>query len=56
MSLPQQAGAVMTTAGAAVSATWNETLPLDQYHRDNGAGYECTHYCAPSAPQVLSCI
>jgi hypothetical protein len=42
----------MGEAGVAVSATWNETLPLWLYHRDNGAGYECTHYCAPSAPQV----
>lgn len=21
-------------------------------HRDNGAGYECTHYCFPSAQQT----
>lgn len=50
----QQARRVMGEAGVALSATWNETLPLWLYHRDNGAGYECTHYCAPSAPQVYS--
>ena len=46
----------MGEAGVALSATWNETLPLWLYHRDNGAGYECTHYCAPSAPQVCLVI
>ena len=48
----QQSNRVMMTAGIAISATYNETLPLWQYHRDNGAGHECTHFCVPSAPQV----
>lgn len=48
----EAANKVMKEAGVAVSATYNETVPLWQYHRDNGAGYECTHFCSPSAPQV----
>lgn len=31
---------------------WNASLPLWDFHRDNGKGLECTHYCLPSAPQV----
>ncbi len=38
--------------GLAVLDTWNQTTELWQYHRDNGHGYECSHYCFPSAPQV----
>ncbi|EIE23050.1 hypothetical protein COCSUDRAFT_63432 [Coccomyxa subellipsoidea C-169] len=43
---------VMAKAGVPVVAAWNETLPLWDYHRDNGAGLECTHFCVPSAPQL----
>lgn len=32
--------------------SWNGSLPLWDFHRDNGKGLECTHYCLPSAPQV----
>lgn len=27
-------------------------MPLWEFHRDNGKGYECTHYCHPSGPQI----
>ena len=43
---------VMAAAGIPVLQTWNESVMLWNYHRDNGAGWECTHYCFPSAPQV----
>ena len=43
---------VMSAAGIPVLQTWNESVLLWNYHRDNGAGWECTHYCFPSAPQV----
>jgi elongator complex protein 2 len=42
----------MRKAGVPIVETWNETLPLWDYHRDNGAGLECTHFCQPSAPQL----
>jgi hypothetical protein len=48
----QIANEVMRKAGVPVVAAWNETLPLWDYHRDNGAGLECTHFCVPSAPQL----
>ena len=38
--------------GRASGAIFNETVPLWQFHRDNGDGHECTHFCFPSAPQV----
>ena len=44
--------AVMAAAGIPVLQVWNESTALWNYHRDNGAGWECTHYCFPSAPQV----
>ena len=43
---------VMMAAGIPVLQTWNESMLLWNYHRDSGAGWECTHYCVPSAPQV----
>ncbi|CAL8465497.1 g5033 [Coccomyxa elongata] len=46
------ANEVMRAAGVPVVEAWNETLPLWDYHRDNGAGLECTHFCMPSAPQL----
>lgn len=44
--------AVMAAADIPVLQIWNESTALWNYHRDNGAGWECTHYCFPSAPQV----
>ncbi|KAL0040750.1 hypothetical protein WJX79_004140 [Trebouxia sp. C0005] len=44
--------AVMAAADIPVLQIWNESIALWNYHRDNGAGWECTHYCFPSAPQV----
>ena len=46
------ARAVMKAADIPVLQIWNESMLLWNYHRDNGAGWECTHYCFPSAPQV----
>lgn len=43
---------VMSAAGIPVLQTWNESMLLWNYHRDSGAGWECTHYCFPSAPQL----
>ena len=48
----QISNTVMSQSGIPVVHTWNETLPLWDYHRDNGAGLECTHFCFPSAPQL----
>ena len=42
----------MEEAGIPVIDTWNQSLPLWDHHRDNGAGHECTHFCFPSAPQL----
>ena len=38
--------------GIPVLDTWNQTTELYKFHRDNGHGYECSHYCFPSAPQA----
>ena len=38
--------------GIPVLDTWNQTTGLYKFHRDNGHGYECSHYCFPSAPQA----
>lgn len=35
-----------------VAHTYNHSTPLYKFHRDNGKGHECTHYCFPSAPQA----
>ena len=43
---------VMSAVGIPVLQTWNESMLLWNYHRDSGAGWECTHFCFPSAPQV----
>ena len=43
---------IMKEYSIPVLQIWNETMDLWNYHRDNGAGWECTHYCFPSAPQV----
>ena len=33
--------------------SWNDTVPLWKFHRDNVMqGYECSHYCHPSASEV----
>ena len=32
--------------------SWNESVAMWEAHRDNGSGYECSHYCHPSAPQA----
>ena len=48
----QISNTVMHESGIPIVHTWNETLPLWDYHRDNGAGLECTHFCFPSAPQL----
>ena len=48
----QISNTIMSQSGIPVVHTWNETLPLWDYHRDNGAGLECTHFCFPSAPQL----
>ena len=50
--------------GIPVLDTWNQTTELWKFHRDNGHGYECSHFCFPSAPQAsgssaaakLSCV
>ncbi|KAK9812996.1 hypothetical protein WJX72_006927 [[Myrmecia] bisecta] len=44
--------AAMQDAGIPIIHTYNDTAPLHEYHRDNGAGHECTHHCHPSGPQV----
>ena len=46
------ARSVMDKAHVPVLQIWNESMLLWNYHRDNGAGWECTHFCFPSAPQV----
>eukprot|EP00192_Tetraselmis_astigmatica_P004901 CAMPEP_0117679878 /NCGR_PEP_ID=MMETSP0804-20121206/18042_1 /TAXON_ID=1074897 /ORGANISM="Tetraselmis astigmatica, Strain CCMP880" /LENGTH=482 /DNA_ID=CAMNT_0005489315 /DNA_START=146 /DNA_END=1594 /DNA_ORIENTATION=- len=33
--------------GIPVVYTYNQTTVLHEFHRDNGKGYECTHYCWP---------
>ena len=38
--------------GIPVLDTWNQTTELWKFHRDNGHGYECSHFCFPSAPQA----
>ena len=38
--------------GIPVLDTWNQTTELYKFHRDNGHGYECSHFCFPSAPQA----
>lgn len=43
---------LMQAAAIPVIQSWNETVPMWEAHRDNGAGHECSHYCHPSAPQA----
>ncbi len=43
---------VLASKGIPVVPVFNETVPLWEFHRDNGEGHECTHFCFPSAPQV----
>lgn len=38
--------------GVPVVPIFNESVPLWEYHRDNGEGHECSHFCFPSATQV----
>lgn len=35
-------------AGIPMALTWNQSVPLWEYHRDG----ECTHYCFPSVPNL----
>ncbi|PSC74746.1 hypothetical protein C2E20_2256 [Micractinium conductrix] len=44
---------IMRAAGVPIIQSFNDTVPLSDAHRDNGSGHECTHYCFPSAPQIL---
>ena len=46
------ADAVMQAASIHIIYSFNETLRMQNMHRNNGQGHECTHYCHPSAPQV----
>lgn len=46
------AGQVMAAAGIPVIQSFNESVPLWAAHRDNGAGWECTHPCHPSMSQA----
>ena len=43
---------VLAMKGVPVVPIYNETIPLWEFHRDNGDGHECTHFCFPSAPQA----
>lgn len=45
----QLANDYMERVGVPIVHTFNWTATLWQYHRDSGAGHECTHYCQPSA-------
>lgn len=46
---------VMAAKGIPVVHAYNESVPLWQMHRDNGAGHECTRFCFPGAPVVSLC-
>ena len=43
---------VMEALGIPVLATWNESLPLWDYHHNYQSKLDCTHMCHPSAYQV----
>lgn len=44
---------VMAKAGIPIIETFNLTVPMWTFHRSNvGRGWECGHYCHPSAPQM----
>eukprot|EP00884_Botryococcus_braunii_P006385 jgi/Botrbrau1/15748/Bobra.4_1s0116.1 len=44
---------VMIRAGIPIIDTFNVTVPMWAFHRSNvGRGWECGHYCHPSAPQM----
>lgn len=43
---------VIRELGIPILPSHNESLWMWQFHRDNGHGWECTHFCTPSAPQV----
>lgn len=43
---------LIRAAGIPIVESWNESAVLWRAHRDNGQGYECTHFCHPSAPQA----
>lgn len=30
--------------GVSIVPSFNETVPLAGWHRDNGKGFECTHF------------
>ena len=36
-----------TRLGIPIIHTYNRTTILHQYHRNNGQGHECSHYCWP---------
>jgi hypothetical protein len=48
-----EADPIIRKAGIPIVPSFNETLWMADMHRDNGQGHECTHFCHPSAPQVL---
>jgi hypothetical protein len=50
------ADSVMRRAGIPILPSYNESVWMHAFHRDNGAGLECTHFCHPSTPQVHACV
>ena len=38
---------VVEALGIPVLHTYNVTTVLHEFHRDNGAGHECSHFCFP---------
>lgn len=48
----QMAAEELQQVGVTIVPSYNETVPLYYYHRDNGKGWECTHFCFPSAQQT----
>ncbi|KAL4856502.1 Presequence protease 1 [Chlorella vulgaris] len=46
------ADSVMRRAGIPILPSYNESVWMHAFHRDNGAGLECTHFCHPSTPQT----
>lgn len=48
----KMAAELLPPLGITIVPSYNETVPLYYYHRDNGKGWECTHFCFPSAQQT----
>ena len=38
---------LVAEAGVPIVHTFNQTVILHDFHRNNGAGHECSHYCFP---------